>query len=278
MSNARTHHIPIHHPNEESTSNDIANKGWYHAFPDVIANRDIRVAEKDRHGHEKHVRNNVVESQAGKCESGPPDSDYFAEKLSCHHGEEASQTDQPVGSDAAQEDHVPFRRDDFFFVEGEDFRYIRLEIEDPTVAAVYQLAIFLPRMCCVAYPVTRAMTKRLPARLPKKVIAQCMSIFTTPSRRCKTDIVVNMKLPVQRSEPVSTMETRPKGKMIAPIILINPGAFSWYHGAVFVMRSAAQANERRQPAMKELKKILSTRMLALVTPAREQISVVSLGV
>lgn len=64
---------------------------------------------------------------------------------------------------------------------------------------------------------------------------------------------------------------------MAPIILISPGAFSWYHGDEFVLNSAAQANERRHPAMKELKKILSIRMLALVTPAREHNSVVSLG-
>ena len=122
------------------------------------------------------------------------------------------------------------------------------------------------------------MTKRLPARLPKNVMTQCMSIFITPSRRCKTDIVVNMKLPVQRSDPVSTTETRPKGKITAPIILISPGAFSWYQGAVIVDRRAAQANDRRQPAIKELKKILSIRMFALLTPAREHISDVSFGV
>jgi len=58
---------------------------------------------------------------------------------------------------------------------------------------------------------------------------------------------------------------------------MRPGALSWYHGAVFVLKAAAHANARRQPAMKALAKILSIRMFALATPAREQISTVSLG-
>ena len=60
--------------------------------------------------------------------------------------------------------------------------------------------------------------KRLPARLPRKVTAQWMSILTRLKRRCKTAMVVNcmvskvktspsglvltMKLPVQRSAPM----------------------------------------------------------------------------
>nr|POF16356.1 hypothetical protein CFP56_23874 [Quercus suber] len=86
-----------------------------------------------------------------------------------------------------------------------------------------------------------------------------------------------IKLPVQRSVPVTTMVTRPKGKIIAPIMRMSPGALVWNHGAVFVLNSAAQAKARKQPAMNELMKILSTRMLALATPAREQSSTVSFG-
>jgi len=87
-----------------------------------------------------------------------------------------------------------------------------------------------------------------------------------------------MKLPVHRSAPVVTIATSPNGKINAAIILISPGAFSWYHGAVLTTSTAAQAKDSKQPAMKALKKTLSMRMLAFVTPAREQSSTVSLGV
>ncbi|KAH9810093.1 hypothetical protein Tdes44962_MAKER01065 [Teratosphaeria destructans] len=92
------------------------------------------------------------------------------------------------------------------------------------------------------------------------------------------------------------MVTSPNGKMRAPIIRIKPGAFSWYHGAVFVDSRAAHAKAKRHPAMKELKNILSSLMsvivsqstatvryvddsiLAFATPAREHSSTVSFGV
>lgn len=71
--------------------------------------------------------------------------------------------------------------------------------------------------------------------------------------------------------------TRPRGKTMAATVLIRPGALSWYQGAVLVMSDTAAAKARRAPAMKELKKILSMRMLALYTPARDTSSIVSLG-
>jgi hypothetical protein len=70
---------------------------------------------------------------------------------------------------------------------------------------------------------------------------------------------------------------RTQGNIRAPIMRINPGAFSWYHGAVLVLRDAAHANAKIAPAMTELKNILSIRILALLTPAREHCSVASFG-
>lgn len=86
-----------------------------------------------------------------------------------------------------------------------------------------------------------------------------------------------MKLPVHKSAPVTTILTSPNGKIRAPIIRIKPGAFSWYQGAVSVLKRAAQAKESRQPAIKDDARILSMRMFAIMTPAREQSSTVSLG-
>jgi hypothetical protein len=87
-----------------------------------------------------------------------------------------------------------------------------------------------------------------------------------------------MKLPVHKSAPVTTIIVRPNGKMTAPIILIRPGAFSWYQGAVCVLSDAAHAKAKSIPARTELMNILSRRMLAFATPDREQSSTVSCAV
>jgi hypothetical protein len=87
-----------------------------------------------------------------------------------------------------------------------------------------------------------------------------------------------MKLPVHRSAPVERIAVRPHGKIKAPSKVITPGAFSWYHGATVTDRVHAQAKASRHPAMNELAKTLSMRMLALTVPAREHSSVVSFGV
>lgn len=83
---------------------------------------------------------------------------------------------------------------------------------------------------------------------------------------------------VNRSAPVNTTITKPKGKTRAPIILINPGAFSWYHGAVLAMSDAAHPKLKRQPAETADRKTLSGRIVAFFTPACETSSVVSAGV
>jgi hypothetical protein len=70
-----------------------------------------------------------------------------------------------------------------------------------------------------------------------------------------------MKLPVQRSDPVMTMAVRPHGKIRAAIVRISPGAFFWNHGAALVLSVVAHAKERRNPALMELKKTLSQRVL-----------------
>lgn len=70
-----------------------------------------------------------------------------------------------------------------------------------------------------------ATTNREPAKLPQKVINQCVSILKGLIRPRMAAIVVNMKLAVQRSDAVITMAVKPQGKVSAAIILISPGAF-----------------------------------------------------
>jgi len=81
-----------------------------------------------------------------------------------------------------------------------------------------------------------------------------------------------MKLPVHRSLPVICTITRPYGNTSAAIVLIRPGAFSWYHGEVLVEMSVAHAKDKIMPAEQALRKLLSTRIYAFLTPMRETIS------
>lgn len=70
---------------------------------------------------------------------------------------------------------------------------------------------------------------------------------------------------------------KPIGKTRAPIILIKPGAFSWYHGDARAMSIAALPKLRRQPAETAERNTLSGRILPFLTPARETSSIASAG-
>ena len=133
---SKTYQVPIYDSSEQTASDDITNQGWDHALPDVVPDCDIRTAQEDRLRNEEHVRNNVIESQADESKRWPPDRDDLAEKLSRHHCEKASETDEPVRTDTAQEDHVPHWVHDFLFAEGESFRLVRLKVEDAAVPTV----------------------------------------------------------------------------------------------------------------------------------------------
>lgn len=117
-----------------------------------------------------------------------------------------------------------------------------------------------------------------PARFPQKVMNQCNSIFVTDSRLCNTETVVYINVPVQRSAPVKTIITKPYGKTIAPSIRIKPGALTWYHGLVLVLREVAAAKERSAPADIDERKTFDIGMFPLWTPARETISITCDGV
>jgi hypothetical protein len=96
--------------------------------------------------NEEHVRNNVIESQADESKRWPPDRDNLAEQLSRHHCEKASQTDEPVCTNAAQEYHVPHRSHDFLFAEGESLGFVGLKVEDAAVPMVCQTLVSFARL------------------------------------------------------------------------------------------------------------------------------------
>lgn len=84
--------------------------------------------------------------------------------------------------------------------------------------------------------------------------------------------------PVQRSAPVRMIMHKPYGKTRALIVRIRPGAFSWNHGVVPVLRTVPQAKASRHPAETEERKTLSRRMCPRTTPDRATVAKTSGGV
>lgn len=87
-----------------------------------------------------------------------------------------------------------------------------------------------------------------------------------------------MNDPVHKSAPVKTIMHNPYGKTSALMVRISPGAFSWNHEVVFVLKTVPHAKARRHPAENALRNTLSRRIFPLVTPARETSSATSAGV
>ena len=75
----------------------------------------------------------MIKPQRNKSERRPPDRDDFTKILPRHESEEASQTDEPVGANASEEDLVPSRRDDLSSRERLCFVVVGLGAEDATV-------------------------------------------------------------------------------------------------------------------------------------------------
>ena len=125
--------IPIVSADEQCTADDVADQRGDNAFPDVQSDRDVGATEEDGGGDEGHVRDHVVEPQRYEGEGGPPDADDFRGEFAAAHAEVAGETDEPVGADGSEEDHVPVWCDLFGFGEFEDFFFVGVELEDAAV-------------------------------------------------------------------------------------------------------------------------------------------------
>ena len=125
--------------NAKCASHNVPKQCRDHALPDVISNRDVRAIQVDRHGHKEHIRDNVVESQAHEGKRWPPDRHDLAKEFPGFEREETCQTDEPVGADAAEEDHMPLRTHDLLVVEREYFILVWFEIEDAALTAHVKL-------------------------------------------------------------------------------------------------------------------------------------------
>ena len=99
------------------------------------------------------------------------------------------------------------------------------------------------------------MKKSMPARLPRNEVTQMLVSSMMVHLRCRKAVIMNYKvlattsypcdvlammLLVNKSAPLRTIMISPTGKKQEPMVLMSPGAFSWYHGAVSVASATAQ--------------------------------------
>lgn len=124
-----------------------------------------------------HVRDHVIKPQTNKCKHGPPHCDNLRDVFASQKRKKAGKAVQPISPSASQKDHVPVGVDHLFLIEAEHLPPKRLGTEDATLSICScQLG---ERVIDggSAYPAMSPTISRLPARLPRNVMFQCMSAF-----------------------------------------------------------------------------------------------------
>lgn len=163
-------------------------KGCDHAdankltFPDVQLYIQPRRVQKDTQRNEKHVGDNVIQPQDHKAKDGKPHANDLGGEVLGLHPEEQREADEPVAPDGAQEDLVPLGLDLCLRHKGDDVGPVRVFVEH---AAIYEGQLRTRHWGedeRDLHPKMMAMTKRAPARLPKKQNVQWYSIFQKEMR------------------------------------------------------------------------------------------------
>lgn len=72
----------------------------------------------------------LTKTKRDKSKSMPPNHNHLTEVTFGHPGPGANWINQPIGADAAQQDHVPLWHDDFRVGEGYDPAMVRRNAED----------------------------------------------------------------------------------------------------------------------------------------------------
>ena len=104
-----------------------------HTFPDVQRYRQTRRAEKQAHWDEEHVCHHVFESKGDKRKDWPPHANYLGCQVLRLQPQVASQANQPVAANGAQEDLVELEIDLLLFCIGDGLVSIRAVVKDATV-------------------------------------------------------------------------------------------------------------------------------------------------
>ena len=92
---------------------------------------------EDASGNEEHIGYNVVEPKADERECRPPDSHHLREVLASRESEETCKTNEPISTNASNEDLVRMRRDHFGCGKVDDFGLVVSGVECASVAGHY---------------------------------------------------------------------------------------------------------------------------------------------
>lgn len=87
----------------------------FRTFPNIQRHCNVWRLHPDAHWNDKHIGDNVIQTQRDKGKDGPPKSDDFGSQIAALHAKIARQTHQPVAPDSLQKDLIE-RWDSLLFV------------------------------------------------------------------------------------------------------------------------------------------------------------------
>lgn len=119
--------------NKQATTNDISQQSRNDALPDIQTDRDTRGIEPDTKGNESHVGDNVIKSKGNKGKNRPPNTHDLGSEVPSLQPKETSQTDEPVTSNASEEDLAEVGGNLFLGRKGHDGRLEWVGFEYTTI-------------------------------------------------------------------------------------------------------------------------------------------------
>lgn len=118
---------------KQSTSNDIPQQRGNDPLPDVQRYRDLGRPQPDRQGDEGHIGDDVVKAQRHEGKGREPDAYHLGGEIAALDAEEASQTDQPVAADPAEENLMEVRGELFLRGKGDDLGFLGVGSKDVAI-------------------------------------------------------------------------------------------------------------------------------------------------
>lgn len=157
---------------ENRTADNIPQRGWNDALPNVHADGQARCLQPDTHGDQEHVRYNVIETQTDKGKDWPPHADDLGTEVLGLHAKVTRETDKPVTPDTPEEDLVESRLDLLRRHQEDHLVFVHSMVEDTTIWRIVSVIPPSPAAVCIGqlylHPNITAITNSDPARLPQK--------------------------------------------------------------------------------------------------------------
>lgn len=118
---------------KQTSTQNITDQSRNDSFPDIQTNRDFISSDPDSQRDESHVGDDVIEPKRYEREDRPPDADDLGGEVTALDAEKAGEADEPVASDAAEEDHVEIGGDLLFRGECDYLRFEGIGGEDVAI-------------------------------------------------------------------------------------------------------------------------------------------------